>query len=85
MGGFADSMKLYYFSPFTLRRLLARVGFRTIKMLPQQASLSRPGFARMLNEFHFVVARLLFAGTGGRLSVSGKELYLARKDETQKL
>jgi ubiquinone/menaquinone biosynthesis C-methylase UbiE len=77
--GFTASYHLYYFSPRSLRLLLEGSGFRVLKMIPEQASLAREGLLRSLNELHFSLARLLFRASGGRLSVAGKELYLAVK------
>jgi SAM-dependent methyltransferase len=77
--GYAASSHLYYFSPRSLRLLLEASGFRVLKMIPEQASLGRGGLVRSLNELHFALARLLFTTSGGRLSVAGKELYLAVK------
>lgn len=80
--GFKDSPHLYYFSPRTIRLLLEEVGFRVIKVIPEQASLGRRGLARALNDIHFALARLLFTATAGVLSIAGKELYLAVKADT---
>ncbi|MGO8734230.1 MAG: class I SAM-dependent methyltransferase [Terriglobia bacterium] len=77
--GYAASFHLYYFSPRSLRLLLQAAGFRVTKIIPEQASLGRGGMVRSLNELHFALARLLFRASGGRLSVAGKELYLALK------
>jgi ubiquinone/menaquinone biosynthesis C-methylase UbiE len=77
--GFLTSYHLYYFSPRSLRRLLQVAGFRVRKMIPEQASLGKRGLFRSLNELHFALARFLFRASGGRLSVAGKELYLAVK------
>jgi SAM-dependent methyltransferase len=79
MRGFTKTRHLYYFSPRALRLLLERAGFRIIKVVPEQASLGRHGVARLLNETHFALARAIFAITSGRLSIAGKEVYLAGK------
>lgn len=77
--GFTDSWHLYYFSPSTLKLLLEAVGFHVVNVIPEQASLGRRGIARTLNNLHFALARLLVKVTAGRLSIAGKELYLATK------
>lgn len=77
--GFGGTHRLFYFSPATTRLLLERSGFRLLKMLPEQASLGRRGAARLLNEVHFALARLLFKASRGKVSIAGKELYLAAK------
>jgi SAM-dependent methyltransferase len=74
-----ESWHLYYFSPSTLNLLLTSVGFRVIKVIPEQASLGRGEFLRILNDLHFALARLLFKITAGRFSFASKELYLAMK------
>jgi ubiquinone/menaquinone biosynthesis C-methylase UbiE len=79
--GFTASRHLYYFAPDTLRLLLASAGFRTIEMIPEQASLARRGLGRCSNECHFLLAKALFKASGGRLSIAGKEFYLAVKAE----
>ncbi len=79
MRGFTKTRHLYYFSPRSLRLLLQRAGFRIIKVIPEQASLGRHGIARVLNEMHFALARTVLAITNGRLSIAGKEVYLAVK------
>ena len=74
-----DCGHLYYFSPRTLCLLLESIGFRLITMVPEQASLGRRGVLAGVNHLHFSLARLLFAASGGRLSIAAKELYLAVK------
>ncbi len=74
-----DSWHLYYFSPRTMHRLLEAAGFRIIAVHPEQASLGRGGVARFINSMHFLIARGLFYVTSGKLSIAGKELYLAVK------
>lgn len=80
MGGFTASRHLYYFAPDTLRLLLASAGFRTIEMVPEQASLAQRGLGRCLNELHFLLAKALFKVSRGSVSVAGKEFYLAVKE-----
>jgi SAM-dependent methyltransferase/folate-dependent phosphoribosylglycinamide formyltransferase PurN len=75
----ADHSHLYFFSPDTLRLLLRKAGFRVIRMCPEPASLSRGAISAVVNAGHFAVARLLFCATAGRVSIAGKELYLAVK------
>jgi len=75
----ADYNHLYFFSPDTLRRLLREAGFRVIRMCLEPASLSRGAISTLVNAGHFAVARLLFYATAGRVSIAGKELYLAVK------
>jgi hypothetical protein len=77
--GFDATHRLYYFSPATTKLLLERTGFRWLRMLPEQASLRGRGAARALNEIHFALARLLFRASAKRVSLAGKELYLATK------
>lgn len=77
--GFTHTRHLYYFSPRSLKLLLERAGFLVIKEVPEQASLGRRGLARLLNEVHFTLARALFRASSGRLSIAGKEVYLAAK------
>lgn len=79
MRGFTSSRHLYYFAPKTLKLLLARAGFRTLRMIPEQASLAQRRFGRCLNELHFLLARVLFKATAGLVSIAGKEFYLAVK------
>jgi len=78
--GLANSRHLYHFSPQTIRRLLAGCGFRVQQMLPEQASLGGGRFRQRLNRWHFQFARTLHRATLGKVSVAGKELYLARKE-----
>jgi SAM-dependent methyltransferase len=79
MRGLTNSLHLYYFSPLTISLLLESTGFRVLKMIPEQASLGQRGITRAVNNLHFAAARLLFRLSGGRLSIAGKELYLAVK------
>lgn len=72
---------LYHFSPATLKLILELSGFRVVNLRPEQASLSGGAMVRLLNGFHFGLARLLFKMTAGRLSIAGKELYLAVKTD----
>jgi len=74
--------RLYYFSPSTTRLLLQRTGFRVINMIPEQASLGRQGISRLLNNFHFAVTRFLFTASRGRVSIAGKEFWLASKADS---
>jgi SAM-dependent methyltransferase len=83
MRGFG-SVHLYHFSPSTTRLLLQRTGFRVIKMIPEQASLGRQGISRLLNNLHFAVTRLLFTASVGRVSIAGKEFYLAIKTDSSR-
>jgi len=80
MRGFTKTRHLYYFSPRSLRLLLQHAGFRIVRVIPEQASLSRQGFAAWLNQAHFSLARLVHGLTGGKLSIAGKEIYFAVKD-----
>jgi len=77
--GLANSHHLYHFSPATLRRLLESTGFRLVHMIPEQASLAGGAARRLLNGLHFRMAQAVHGGSRGRLSIAGKELYLARK------
>lgn len=74
-----DSWHLYYYSPAAIRHVLQRAGFRVIQMIPEQASVAKAGLWRAVNGGHFALAQLLFHATAGRLSIAGKELYLAVK------
>lgn len=78
-GGLAHSRHLYYFSPKTIRLLLEAAGFRVLQMLPEQASLGGGRARRMMNDLHFRTAQAVHGATRGRISIAGKELYLARK------
>jgi len=80
MRGFTKTHHLYYFSSRSLRLLLEHAGFRVVRVIPEQASLSRRGLAGVLNEVHFALARAIFAITGGKLSLAGKEIFFAAKD-----
>lgn len=80
MRGFTKTRHLYYFSPRSLRLLLQRAGFRIVRVIPEQASLSRQGFAGLLNQVHFALARVAYGLTSGKLSIAGKEIYFAVKD-----
>ena len=75
--GFANSRHLYFFSPRTIRRLLNNAGFRIVRVVPEQASMSMGNLGLVLNHLHFAAARLLFHLIG--VSIAGKELYLAIK------
>jgi len=77
--GLANSQHLYHFSPATIRRLLESAGFRLVRMIPEQASLAGGSARRLLNGLHFRVAQAVHRGTCGRISIAGKELYLASK------
>jgi len=59
--------------------LLELAGFRLLDVIPQQASRARSGVWTVLNDLHFALARVLFAASGGRLSIAAKELYLSAK------
>lgn len=82
--GLANSLHLFYFSPRTIRAVLEATGFGVIKMVPEQASLGQHGFARILNETHFRLARSLHKIANGKVSVAGKELYLAARQGPRK-
>jgi len=71
---------LYYWSGKSLRALLEKAGFRVVKVVAQQASLGRGGIWRLINDLHFLLARTLMSISSGRLSIAGKELYLAVND-----
>jgi SAM-dependent methyltransferase len=77
--GLADSRHLYHFSPATIRILLETAGFRLLHMIPEQASLGGGRARRLLNGLHFRLARAIHRRTHGKISIAGKELYLARK------
>ncbi|HEV2426198.1 MAG TPA: class I SAM-dependent methyltransferase [Terriglobia bacterium] len=79
MRGFTSSHHLYYFAPKTLKLLLTSAGFRIIEMIPEQASLAQAWFGSCLNEIHFLLAKALFSASRGRVSIAGKEFYLAVK------
>jgi SAM-dependent methyltransferase len=70
---------LYHFSPSTLKLILELSGFRVAKLTLEQASLSGGQIARLMNGLHFALAKSLFRMTAGRLSIAGKEFYLAVK------
>lgn len=79
--GFDDPWHLYYFTHTTLKIFLNLTGFRVIQMIPEQATKANKGiFGKMLVMFHFELVRLLFKLTAGKISISGKELYLAVKE-----
>jgi len=78
-GLLAISNHLYYFSPRTFRLLLEAAGFRLVKEIPEQASLGSGGAASLVSAAHFTLARVLFKLSRGKLSIAGKELYLAVK------
>ena len=80
MRGFTRTRHLYYFSPRSLRLLLQRTGFRIVRVMPEQASLSRRGFPGFLNQIHFALARFAYNLTGGKLSIAAKEIYFAVND-----
>jgi SAM-dependent methyltransferase len=77
--GLANSRHLYHFSANTIQRLLARCGFRVVERVPEQASLRGGRLRRMVNRLHFQMARTVDWATLGKISIAGKELYLARK------
>jgi len=83
MRSFGHSMHLYYFSPSTLGLLLDKAGFRVLQMTPEQASLGRGGAIKLLNDTHFLLAKLVFYLTAKRHSIAGKELYIACKKPTE--
>lgn len=74
-----ESWHLYYFSPSHMNLLLQQSGFNVTHMIPEQASVGRAGLLYTLNRIHFWMARLLFKASFGRISVAGRELYLAVK------
>lgn len=74
-----DSWHLYYFSPLNLRRMVEKCGFEVKSTFPCQASFGRGRLASAVNRLHFALARGLFSITSGRVSIAGKELYLASK------
>jgi len=82
MRGFTECNHLYYFSPSSMKELLKSAGFRVMKVAPEQASISKGGVLRVVNEIHFALARLLFAATVSKFSIAGKELYLAVKTDS---
>ena len=77
--GLANSFHLYYFSPKTIQSLLSMAGFSLLQMFPEQASFRGRIIDRALSEIHFGLARLLHWITARRISISGKEFYLAAK------
>jgi len=83
-GGLADSCHLYHFSPNTIRRLLEGTGFRVLRRIPEQASLGGGMTRRMLSALHFRMAQAVHRGSRGRISIAGKELYLARRMATSR-
>lgn len=82
--GLANSFHLFYFSPRTIRTLLEGAGFGVIEMIPEQASLGKRGLGHILNETHFRCARWLHKIANGKVSVAGKELYLAARQSPRK-
>lgn len=77
--GLSNSYHLYFFSPQTMRALLAMTGFTLRQMVPEQASFRGGLIERVLNEFHFALARFLFSVSAHRISIAAKEFYLAAK------
>jgi SAM-dependent methyltransferase len=74
---FSFPWHLYFFSPATLKLLLNKYGFKDILLIPEQASLERRGFTRMINDVHYQFARFVGWISGGRQSFAGKEFYLS--------
>lgn len=77
--GLANSFHLYYFSPETIRLLLSMSGFILLQMFPEQASFRGGIIDRALNEMHFRLARLVHWASARKVSMAGKEFYLAAK------
>jgi SAM-dependent methyltransferase len=77
--GLPHSLHLFYFSPNTIRAVLERAGFGVIKTMPEQASLGGGRVRHLLNDVHFGLARLIFRSTRGKISIAGKEFYLAAR------
>ena len=77
--GLANSFHLYYFSPKTIRLLLSMAGFILLQMFPEQASFRGGIIDRALNEIHFRLARLVHWASARKVSIAGKEFYLAAK------
>lgn len=74
---FSYPWHLYFFSPATLSLLLSRFGFGDLVCIPEQASLERKGFIRIINDFHYFLSRLIGQVSKGKLSFAGKEFYLS--------
>jgi SAM-dependent methyltransferase len=75
---FAIQGILYFFSPFTMKLLFRLTGFRLVKMIPGE-SVSMRKWGQALHKIYFALAWLLFKASAGRLSIAGRELYLAAK------
>jgi SAM-dependent methyltransferase len=71
---------LYYFSAPAIKQLLDKAGFRVVRVVPEQASLGQHRLGTLANHLQFTAARLLFAATGGKLSIAARDLYLSIKD-----
>jgi SAM-dependent methyltransferase len=72
--------RLYYFSPTAIRKLLAKAGFRVVQVVPEPASLGRGFLGTLANYLQFAAVRMVFATTGGKLSIAARDLYLSIKD-----
>jgi SAM-dependent methyltransferase len=75
---FGISGILYYFSPSTIRLLFGSAGFQVLRMVPG-ASVSVRKLGQAYHSLYFGLAWLLFKASSGRLSIAGRELYLAVK------
>jgi SAM-dependent methyltransferase len=73
---FAVPGHLYYFSPGAIRILLRSTGFRLDKMCIGP-SVSTSTMGQAAHEIYFLLAWLVFQATAGRVSIAGRELYLA--------
>jgi len=73
------SSRLYYFSRATLTAVLEAAGFEILEWLPEQASVGGGRLLDGVNEVHFTAAKLAWRLSGGRVSIAGRELYMAVK------
>lgn len=79
--GFAlNPARTYFFSPCAVRLLLNRAGFEVVSTtIYRGLDQGRRPWVQALHGIEFALAWVLFKATGGRLSLGGRELYLAVK------
>jgi SAM-dependent methyltransferase len=79
-GFLSTPARTYFFSPRAIRLMLNRVGFQVVNMsIYRGLDMGRRGWVQALHGAEFALATLLFNATGGRVSMGGRELYLAMK------
>jgi SAM-dependent methyltransferase len=70
---------VYHFSPRTLRCLVQKAGFKTIRLIPEQSPEQCGWLAEAATSTYFTLSQLLPRLTAERISIAAKELYICEK------